>query len=389
MATRLDPQFLKEIKEYGAVGAEKCFNCGNCTAICPLSGDGYIFPRDVVRWVQIGHKERLIQSLDPWLCYYCGDCSETCPKGAEPGETMMATRRWLTAQYDWTGLAGKFYKSKAWEFGSMILLGLFVVVIFALFSGPMVTDQVELNTFAPLHIVHLADWIMAGMLLFFVSGNVLRMYISVMRTGNQISIPLSTYISEAWLLIYHTLTQKRWDARSHKVFKEERRRERRARITHLLLFSGYGLMLVLIVFFLYWFQTDNIYPLYHPQRWLGYYATIALLGGAGYTLWARIKKDIQAHHFSHASDWIFPVLLFVVALTGILLHIFRYLGLPLFTYYIYVIHLAFTAPMLILEVPFGKWAHAYYRPLAIYFQAVKEKAREEKKAVAGALAPAD
>jgi heterodisulfide reductase subunit C len=38
--------------------------------------------------------------LDPWLCYYCGDCSATCPKAAEPGETMMAARRWLTAQYD-------------------------------------------------------------------------------------------------------------------------------------------------------------------------------------------------------------------------------------------------------------------------------------------------
>jgi heterodisulfide reductase subunit C/quinone-modifying oxidoreductase subunit QmoC len=45
--------------------------------------------------------------------------------------------------------------------------------------------------------------------------------------------------------------------------------------------------------------------------------------------------------------------------------------------------------MLILEVPFGKWAHLYYRPLAIYFQAVKEKAKEQDKAVAGAFAPAD
>jgi hypothetical protein len=83
------------------------------------------------------------------------------------------------------------------------------------------------------------------------------------------------------------------------------------------------------------------------------------------------------------------VLLFVAALTGILLHIFRYLELPLPTYYIYVIHMAFTAPMLILEVPFGKWAHAYFRPLAVYFQAVKAKAKEQDKAVAGAFTPAD
>jgi hypothetical protein len=148
-------------------------------------------------------------------------------------------------------------------------------------------------------------------------------------------------------------------------------------------------MLVLIVFFLGWFQTDNIYPLYHPQRWLGYYATIVLLLGAGKALWGRVKKEVEMHRFSHLSDWIFPILLLVVTLAGILQHAFRYWGLPLATYYTYVVHLAFTAPMLILEVPFGKWAHLYYRPLAVYFQSVKEKAKEQDEAVAGAFAPAD
>ena len=61
MSTRLDPQSLHEFKEYGAIGVEKCFNCGNCTAICPLASDEYNFPRDVVRRVQIGQKERLIE----------------------------------------------------------------------------------------------------------------------------------------------------------------------------------------------------------------------------------------------------------------------------------------------------------------------------------------
>ncbi|MBT6321852.1 MAG: 4Fe-4S ferredoxin, partial [Anaerolineae bacterium] len=173
------------------------------------------------------------------------------------------------------------------------------------------------------------------------------------------------------------------------IENKEMTQERIARITHFLLVSGYGLMLVMIIFFLSWFQTDNIYPIYHPQRWLGYYATIVLLWGAGYALWGRTKKGIQAHRFSHASDWIFPVLLFAVALTGILLHIFRYMGLPLPTYYIYIIHMAFTAPMLILEVPFGKWAHLYYRPLAIYFKAVKVREEEHNRELAGALAAAD
>ena len=390
MATRVDPNLMEELKAYGAVGIEKCFNCGNCTAICPLTSDEYPFPRNMIRMTQIGMKDELEQSLDPWLCYYCGDCSQTCPKGAEPGETMMAARRWLTAQYDWTGLAGKFYTSKVWEFGSMIGLGIFVLIIIAIFSGEMVTDRVALNTFAPLHIVHTADWIMAGLLLFFIGTNVLRMFNSVMRSGDQPSIPISVYISEAWKLIYHGLTQKQWDVCvQDDIDNKVMSKERIARITHFLLVTGYGLMLILIIFFLRWFQTDEIYPFYHPQRWLGYYATIVLLWGAGYVLWGRIKKEIQAHRFSHASDWIFPVLLFVVTVTGILQHIFRYAGLPLATYYTYAFHLAFTAPMLILEVPFGKWAHLYYRPLAVYFQAVKAKARQVKDEMVASPAAAD
>jgi quinone-modifying oxidoreductase subunit QmoC len=389
MSTRLDPQLEKEFKEYGAVGIEKCFNCGNCTAICPLASDEYNFPRDVIRRVQIGQREHMQEQLDPWLCYYCGDCSATCPKGAEPGETMMAARRWLTGQYEWTGLARKFYTSLTWELGSILLVGLLVVWIIAMFHGPLVTDRVELNTFAPIHIVHLADWIMAGALVFFIATNVLRMYWLTMRKSGQ-QIPLKLYFTEAWQLILHAVTQKRWATCAEDELDEKTRKSKRTSwIIHMLLVSGYGLMLVLIIFFLSWFQTDEIYPLYHPQRWLGYYATIVLLLGAGRALWGRIKKEVEMHRFSHPSDWIFPILLLVVTLTGILQHAFRYWGLPLATYYTYVVHLAFTAPMLILEVPFGKWAHLYYRPLAIYFQAVKEKAQEQDKAVAGAFAPAD
>jgi hypothetical protein len=31
-------------------------------------------------------------------------------------------------------------------------------------------------------------------------------------------------------------------------------------------------------------------------------------------------------------------------------------------------------PMLVIEVPFSKWAHLSYRPVAIYFYKIKEKA---------------
>ncbi len=378
MSNRMDPNLLIDLKRYGEKGAvniEACFNCGNCTAICPLTSDDHPFPRNTIRLMQLGLKDQLLQTSDPWLCYYCGECTETCPRGAEPAEAQMALRRWLTAEYDWTGLARKFYTSEVWEIGSIILVGVLIALAFVFFHGPIVTDRVELNTFAPVDIIHIGDWIMALLLLFFLLTNALRMHYFVMRRDAKTKVPLAAYASELWNLPYHFATQKRWATCE----------ERPSWIVHLLLVSGYVLMLIIIVFFLPWFQTDNIYPIYHPQRWLGYYATIVLLYGAGRALWGRLQKARQMHRFSHASDWVFPILLFTVTLTGILVHIFRYAGLPLATYYTYVIHLALLVPMLVLEVPFGKWSHLAYRPLAIYFDAVKVKAREMETAE---LAPA-
>ncbi|HEY47656.1 MAG: hypothetical protein AMJ88_09070 [Anaerolineae bacterium SM23_ 63] len=379
MNLRANPAFLSELQEYGDVNIEACFNCGNCTAICPLSTDETPFPRNNIRLMQLGLKERILQNTDPWLCYYCGDCSATCPREAEPAEAQMALRRWLTGQYDWTGLARRFYTSKVWELGSILVVSAFIVLMFMFFHGPVVTQQVELNTFAPIHLVHTGDWIMAGFLSFFLLSNVLRMYILIIGKVPIIHIPLSIYIREAWNLVYHAATQARFSQCD----------DRRPWINHILLVSGYFLMFTIIVLFLPWFQTDNLYPLYHPQRWLGYYATIVLLYGAGQALWGRIKKVQQMHRFSHLSDWIFPILLLLTTVTGILVHAFRYAGWPLATYYTYVIHLAILTPMLVLEVPFGKWAHLAYRPFAIYFQRIRERAALQQQTPSMVPAGAD
>jgi hypothetical protein len=46
----------------------------------------------------------------------------------------------------------------------------------------------------------------------------------------------------------------------------------------------------------------------------------------------------------------------------------------LISHYLYAIHLVIAVPMLVIEIPFGKWSHMIYRPLAIYLQTVKERA---------------
>ena len=133
MSNRVDPNLLLELQDYGAVGAEICFNCGTCTAMCPLTDDEHPFPRNMIRLAQLGLEDRLLESTDPWLCYYCGDCAQTCPRQAEPGETMMALRRWLTAQYDPTGHSAKLYTSEKAVWTTIVRICLITLAAFVLF----------------------------------------------------------------------------------------------------------------------------------------------------------------------------------------------------------------------------------------------------------------
>ena len=158
MSDRVNPDLLLDLQKYGAVGAEICFNCGTCTASCPLAEDEHPFPRNMIRLAQLGLTDQLLQSTDPWLCYYCGDCAETCPREAEPGETMMAIRRWMTAQYEPSGVSAKLYTSErflVWTVVRLMAITLAAFVIYHVVTGfdNIVTDHVSLNSFAPVMLV--------------------------------------------------------------------------------------------------------------------------------------------------------------------------------------------------------------------------------------------
>ena len=138
-------------------------------------------------------------------------------------------------------------------------------------------------------------------------------------------------------------------------------------------------MFTVIVGLLPQFQIEEIRPWYNWQRLLGYYATFGILYFLIVSAINRIQKHQIHMKFSHPSDWIFIVLLGLTTITGILIHIFRVGGLPVATYYTYVIHLAILVPMIMIEVPFSKWSHLAYRPFAIYFANLKKKGLIKKQ----------
>jgi len=385
--SKIDPFFADEIRKYGAGDFDACFNCGNCTAICSLSDENNSFPRKTLRYSILGLKDELESSIDPWLCYYCGECTETCPRQADPGQLMMAMRRYLTGSYDWTGLSKKFYTSKVWELGAIALLSLMILLLFLIFHGPMTTELtaqggVKLNTFAPWQIIETGDWIMAGFLSFFLLSNILNMYRKVVLSRKDLQIPAKLYFTELSRMVFHFASQWRfYECETEEISFVDKVKSGRLNywLIHFLLMSSYVMLFTMIVGFLGWFQTDSIHAWWHPQRLLGYYTTTGLIFGVIYFSVLRIRKNNEKSKSTHYTDWTFLILLFLTAMTGILVHIFRVNGMPISTYSIYVIHLMILFPMLMIEVPFSKWSHLAYRPFAIYFANLINAASKVKK----------
>ncbi len=369
MSVRIDPNFSKKLSAYGKAEWNECYHCGNCSAICPLTENGFLFPRKGIRAMQMGLKEQLKGYVDPWLCYYCGECTDTCPRDANPAEMMMTLRRWLTAAYDWTGISGLLYRSFKAHLAVMIALFIGVCAAFfafADFSIPATPEGiVEINAFAPAHLIASIDHVLLLTLMFFLVTNMLNMFIKVIIKDKSVRVPVYLYFVKVWEAIFHFGTQARFAKCEEK---------RMYWFLHWFLMSSYLLMFVFIIFFLEWFQTDIVHPWWHPQRLLGYYITAGICISCVYFLWNRLKQKKTIFKFSHHSDYIFPILLFLIAFTGILIHIFRLAGMAQATYVSYMLHLAVEVPMVTTFVAFSKWSHLAYRPLGLYFANLKKAA---------------
>jgi len=319
----------------------------------------------------MGLERKLETSLEPWLCYYCGQCSEQCPRQAAPGETMMSIRRWLISKYDLTGIAGLFFRSKVAEILTVILVAL-LTGIFLLYYG-FTFGNINIydgpNAFLESTFIHRFDLIIGSVLGIFLLVNAIRMWYLIMIKGNTIPTPWWLYIKQIYLLPWHFFSQKRYaeceTTNSDHVHMPW--------LVHLGLMVGYVLMLILVMAFLPVLQQGP--EIEWSVHLFGYLATIGLIGGSVYFIYSRRKRLQIQYQKSHSTDWVFIILLAIITLTGLTQHILHRSGLIEAANIIYVLHLMSVVPWL-LRMPFSKWAHLIYRPLAMYFAAIWAEAYE-------------
>lgn len=83
------------IFKHTGISVCRCYQCGKCSAGCPLAGEMDYPPSVIIRMLQTGLpelSEKVLRSYSIWLCLSCETCATRCPMEIELPEIMDALR---------------------------------------------------------------------------------------------------------------------------------------------------------------------------------------------------------------------------------------------------------------------------------------------------------
>lgn len=369
MIRDLDLTLMQKIRRHGRRGrldVQKCFQCGNCTAVCPLAQDSAGFPRRVIRMAQIGMERELLSSEDLWRCYGCGECTRTCPRQADPAEFMAAARSYVVARSDFTGLASLASRS---PLGNLLVFAAFSV-FFALLllsrSAPAAAG-LPFFSFIPGEWVHLIGiFLFAAVGLSVLSGvaaTVVRYRSECRRDG--IPLRLSALPGAIVSAVAEALAHQRFrDCGTDGPAPLAQPWYRRPWVVHASVMGGFLAMLLATTLDYLLKPIGSPVPPWYPMRLLGALGGLVCLFGLSIMIFTP-QSDPEAHWRRRTlADWFFPVLLACTVLTGLAAEVLVYLPATTAGHAVVLTHVVL-AMDLIAMLPFTRFAHVLYRPLAL------------------------
>jgi heterodisulfide reductase subunit C2 len=89
----------EDVRELTGADAIRCYQCGKCSAGCPMAAEMPLKPHDIMRLVVRDQRERVLANESVWLCIGCETCTARCPNACDPAAVMDAVRELGLREY--------------------------------------------------------------------------------------------------------------------------------------------------------------------------------------------------------------------------------------------------------------------------------------------------
>lgn len=371
MATLIEPDldFKRAIIGLDAHDLTACYQCGTCSAVCPISSADNPFPRKEMVWVQWGLKDRALGNASIWMCHQCGTCNSYCPRDAQPANVMAALRDYCIGHYAVPQFMGRALSDPKYL---PLLFGLPAVIFLAILAWlghltSLPAGRIVFSKFLPIMAIEVTFMVAIGLsMIGAVTGGVRYWRAMSAQAGRNGHNPRRHVVATVLDILRHRKFREcnEEPVGTRKTYKDH------LHATHLLIFYGFlGLVATTtsVGVGIYALGYLTPWPFWHPVKILGNVSGAAVIIALCVFLWRRIADSTRAGKSTY-SDWLFLTILLLTTLTGFFSQWLRLADLRALAYPMYFVHLLFVF-FLLVYIPYSKFAHLVYRTVAMLWSA--------------------
>ncbi len=90
-----EKEFISKIEEISGQNIYSCYQCGKCSAGCAFSSRMDKTVNQIIHFIQMGQKDKVLLANTHWICSSCLTCSIRCPREIDVAALMEAVREYI------------------------------------------------------------------------------------------------------------------------------------------------------------------------------------------------------------------------------------------------------------------------------------------------------